>query len=605
MCKSILRRRQAARIAVAGGSGANMRNQIGTAVLSLLVGTVVTLSFVDEPVRGQVRQNGAGGGAYPAPSHPSLKTLRTVADVMPYARIAAANESGFLGLGFGAAKSGETVILVTSTTDDEAEIYIEALMAALRERKVTPIRMAEYEIVGVSREDAHKLSTELAKMGRPDDSSRGWSEGCNPFRSNMEFLKTTRPDLYAECMPPDVLSKLPANLRQAHDKLATRRTAIPTYLNKYMDENPKVRGVFFGDGGPIRWSFKPQERWMGLFRFDNQMNALADTGFGKNLPADVWMMAEEGTMEAATSTDKVTVTDPEGTDVWWELTEEQAQRWYKGYYRRGHLFIFPQEAFGAYAQSTVNFPSIDPEWIPVTPTVKLHGKVVAHMSHAGFFPSLTEVWENGYLKEVQGGGPYGDLLRTLMKMPGINDKVWPERKEKGYFWHFETAMGTNPKAIRPDITTGRSAGDRERDGVIHWGLGVQHWHDNGAPGETFPASLRDFQRTTGLPASHSFHLHTYFNTIKYRIRATERWVTVYDRGRATSLDSPEVRALASRYGNPDTLLATDWVPEFPGINAPGRYEDYARDPWTADKAVWERVKAGNYPYKPYNPGAKK
>ena len=36
-----------------------------------------------------------------------------------------------------------------------------------------------------------------------------------------------------------------------------------------------------------------------------------------------------------------------------------------------------------------------------------------------------------------------------------------------------------------------------------------------------------------------------------------------------SLDDPEVRALASRYGDPDYLLAEDWIPEVPGINAPG------------------------------------
>jgi hypothetical protein len=582
-----------------------MRNQIGTAVLSLLVGTVVMLSFGDEPVRGQVRQDGAGGGAYPAPSHPPIKVMRTVADVMPYARIAAANPSNFVGLGFGAAKPGETIILVTPSTDDEAEIYIEALMTALRERKVTPIRIAEYEIVGVARQDAHKLESELARLGLPNDASRGWSEGCNAFRNNMEYLKTTRPDLYADCTPPDVLKKLPDNLQQAYHKLATGRTAIPEYLNKYMDENPKVRGVFYADGGPVRWSFKPQERWMGVFRFDTLMNVLSDTGFGTNIPADVWMMSEEGSMEAATATDKVTVTDPEGTDVWWDLTEEQAQRWYKGYYRRGHLFIFPQEAFGAYAQSTVNFPSIDPEWIPVKPIVRLHGKIVAHMSHMGYYPAMTEVWENGYLKEVQGGGKYGELLRTLMKMPGINEAQYPERDEKGYFWHYETAMGTNPKSIRPDVLRGPGGNDRERDGVIHWGLGVQHWHDNGKPGETYPPSLTEFGRKNKVTSSHSFHMHTYFNTIKYRIRGTQRWVTVYDRGRAASLDSPEVRALASRYGNPDTLLATNWVPEFPGINAPGKYEEYARDPWTYGKDLWERVKSGNYPYKPYNPGAKK
>ena len=35
----------------------------------------------------------------------------------------------------------------------------------------------------------------------------------------------------------------------------------------------------------------------------------------------------------------------------------------------------------------------------------------------------------------------------------------------------------------------------------------------------------------------------------------------------TSLDHPEVRALASRYGNPDDVLAEDWIPEVPDQRA--------------------------------------
>jgi hypothetical protein len=60
------------------------------------------------------------------------------------------------------------------------------------------------------------------------------------------------------------------------------------------------------------------------------------------------------------------------------------------------------------------------------------------------------------------------------------------------------------------------------------------------------------------------------------------------------LDNPEVRALASRYGDPDLLLAEDWIPEVPGINAPGKYEDYAKDPYSYSKSVIDKVNAGTY-----------
>jgi hypothetical protein len=79
------------------------------------------------------------------------------------------------------------------------------------------------------------------------------------------------------------------------------------------------------------------------------------------------------------------------------------------------------------------------------------------------------------------------------------------------------------------------------------------------------------------------------------LRNADRWVTLLDKGRLTSLDNAEVRALASRYGNPDDLLTEDWRPEMPGINAPGQYAtDYAPNPWRTVKGVIDKVIAGHY-----------
>jgi len=57
-----------------------------------------------------------------------------------------------------------------------------------------------------------------------------------------------------------------------------------------------------------------------------------------------------------------------------------------------------------------------------------------------------------------------------------------------------------------------------------------------------------------------------------------------------------VRALASRYGNPDVILRRDYVPALPGINAPGKYEDYARDPGTYWTQWATKINAGSYEY---------
>lgn len=563
--------------------------------LGLMSAVVVALGLAGTQAQGQ----GDARNALPAPSFPKLKTPKAVADIMPAARAAARNESGFLGYGFGEVKPGETVILVTAETAPDADLYLEAIITALKERKVNPILMREHEILGVSTEDARALA--LARDNGKSASETGWTEGCQFFREggpkkSVEYVKQNRKDLYDLCNPPGLEKRLPPNLLAAHKKLAKRRSAIPQYLNKYLDEHPEIRGVFYGQGGPVWQQFEPTDRWLGLMVFDNMMEAMSPKN---TFPADVWLMVDEMTIEPAAATDKVTVTDPEGTNVWWELTEEQADRWSRGMYLRGHIFMFPQQAFGTMGgASNVRYPAQDDVWIPVTPIVRINGVIASHANHTGFYPRIEEHWEDGYLKEVKGGGNYGELIRTLMKVPGIHDKVWPLREEPGYFYHYETAMATNPKELRGDITRERVGGERKRDGLIHWGMGVEHHHDPQIDHKP-SALLPNFEHATGLPADHGFHKHTYFNTLKLHIRGSDRWITVVDKGRSTALDSPEVRALASRYGDPDKILATEFVPEVPGINAPGDYETFSKDPYAHFAKVMEKIKAGTYPFKPY------
>ncbi len=554
------------------------------------------LVIISTPVKAQMPVE----NTYPAPSYPTIKAPTTVEEIMPYARAYAENESSFLGYGFGAIKPGEKVILVTTTTDPGADIYIEAIMTAIQERGVVPILMHDYEIVGVTLDEARVLGSRMSELGvgmsafEQPDASRGWKEGCLFFGMN-DHLQNNHPRLYELCNPPGIEDQLSPELFAVYQKMRTARGAIPQYINKYMDENPDIRGVFYGRGGPIWQSFQPNDRWLGMFLFDNMWIALAPSS---SFPADVWMQAEELTMEPAVATDKVTVTNPMGVDVWWDLTEDQAQRWTEGLYLRGHLFMFPNEAYGSYGLSTTQYPARPTNWIPLNPIVKMNGTVTGYTSHVGYFPMVEQVWKDGYLTEVRGGGIYGELMRALMDMPGINDTYWPQMDEPGFLWHFETALGTNPKALRPDITQVIPAPERERDGTFHWGLGVNFWHDPGVP-EIDAPSRRQFMREKGLPASHGFHIHTYMNTMKLHIRGSNRWVTVIEDGRSNSLDNPQTRALASRYGNPDEILATEWIPELPGINAPGNFEAFAEDPFTYDKAVMEQIKAGTY--NKYNP----
>lgn len=531
---------------------------------------------------------------FPAPRGPKILEARTVEDALPSARKLALNKSNFLGRGLGELKAGDKALLVTSTmiggsVAPQTDIYIEAVLQALKERGVTPILMHDYDIVGVTREEAWALE-QYTKANLKQTSEDGWTEACWLFASDKGYLERTRPDLYAKCNPPAFGDRLPAELKPIFAKMRRAAAVVPAHINAVMDKDPSIRGVWYGRGGPIWMSFHPhEERWMGPFVVDNKYDVMAPVA---EFPADVWMLSEEAMMDPLPSVDEVHVTDPEGTDVRWKLTDQQARNWAKGVYLRGHLFMFPQEAYGQYGLSVLNYPALDPEYIPVDDSVLINGKIVATSSHAGFFPKMTETWKDGYLVDVQGGGTYGEFIRTLMKQPGIHDTVWPQRKRPGWFQFFETALGTNPKIVRQNLNENFGvAMERARDGVIHWAMGAIYWNDPGSMGgeSSNTGKLAEFNRKTGLPGGHGLHKHTYFNTMKLHLRGSNKWVTLVDRGRSTALDSPEVRALASRYGDPDKILATEWIPEVPGINAPGSFEkDYASNPFKYAQSVENR-----------------
>ncbi len=101
--------------------------------------------------------------------------------------------------------------------------------------------------------------------------------------------------------------------------------------------------------------------------------------------------------------------------------------------------------------------------------------------------------------------------------------------------------------------------------MIHIGLGTS-WR----------SEHEEWAAERGLLYGH-LHVHLLFPTLEVTSTAGQT-VRVIEAGRLTALDDPEVRDVAARCGDPDELLAEDWIPQVPGINAEGSYEDYARDP---------------------------
>ncbi len=532
---------------------------------------------------------------YPPPRFPSYtKAPKSVEEVMPYARAIARQTTGLQGEGFGILKQGEAVALVVEATADD--MIVDTVKRAIEERGVKVQILHDYELAGVSRADA----AELRKARQRFTSEQGYMEARQWIEERFadpeapkKWLKERRPDLYNALYPSK--ADMPDRLREAQKKLD--RENVGKGIKDYLEKNPNVKGFFWGRGGTttLRRYVRPyEEKFLGVMVFDNRWTVMSKIS---QFPGDVWRLAEERTIEPIAWSDRLEITDPEGTNLTSDLTEDMAERWARGVYQQGHLYMFPNQATGRFPYAVVEYPAFQKKWNPRSPTPKANGVIAGTANHAGHFPRTEAVIKDGYVVDVKGSGTYAEVWREFLKYPKINELTYPYHDRPGYWLLYETALGTNPKFFkRPDENLiGDNVTERNRSGVLHFGHGIRVHH--GPDNPEWSKEWVDFTTKNNMPNDHWFHIHNYFSTYRLRVRGTKNtWVTIINKGHMTSLDSPEVRALTSRYGDPKELLAEDWVPQIPGINAPGRYEDYAKDPWKTVSMIFKKVEEGKYEY---------
>jgi len=413
-----------------------------------------------------------------------------------------------------------------------------------------------------------------------------------------KWLRDRRPDLYkAVFQREDDSSQELIDLGRRFGGKSVADAII-----KYLEQHKEVSAVFWRRGGRTvtRKAIEPHgSKFYGNFIFDNRYELMNKAA---TFPGDIWRLAEERVVEPLAWTDRVEVNDPEGTNFSFELEEKQAQAWAEGAYQQGHLFMFPHQATGRFPYSSVDYPAFTKKYNPRF-LVKVNGVFAGTSNHTGSYPRIEVHVKDGYVKEVKGGGLYGELWREFLKYPKINELTYPYHDRPGYWLLYEAALGTNPKFYkRPDENQiGDNVTERNRSGVMHYGHGIRVHHGPDSP--EWSKEWVEFTKKNNMPDDHWFHIHNYFTTYKLRVRGTKNtWVTIINKGRMSSLDSPEVRALTSRYGDPKELLVEDWVPEIPGINANGRYDDYAKDPWKTVTSIFKRVEDGTYEY--FYPAAK-
>lgn len=524
-------------------------------------------------------------GEYPEPRYPSyLVKPKTVNDVMPFARAGVRQTGGRTPLGL--VNPGQTVLLVTNIRSEP--LLLEALKKAYEERGVKVQYVSTYELTGVSKEEAEEYSDFITYS---DDNHIGMAEVDRWFdqwetekNAVVSFLKERRPDLYNI-----IYEKIERTERMA--KIEERLEGVSNGIIKYLDAHPEVNAVFYGQGGRTNARRKlahHQNKYYSSFIFDRQGMLMTRV---PSFPGDLWRLIEERTIEPIAWLDRVRAWDPEGTDIGWEMNQADAEAWAKGVYQQGHLYMNPRQATGRFPYSVLEYPAMTGKWLAPVLT-KCDGIIAGCSNHAGRFEWTQATMKDGYLVKVKGLGPYAEAFEYIRaNYPHINDLKYPYYPEPGYFWIYEAGTGTNPKFI---LWRGSHSGERNHSGVVHWAYGARLHH---GPKEPFqPKEWQEFTKKNKLPNDHWMHLHNTFLTYKVRVRGSDKWLSIIDKGRLSALDDPMVRALASRYGDPNDLLADDWRDHIPGINAPGNYADYAKKPREFLMSVFEQVEKGTYPY---------
>jgi len=253
---------------------------------------------------------------------------------------------------------------------------------------------------------------------------------------------------------------------------------------------------------------------------------------------------------------KVRITDPEGTDISWTVKREDQEKAME----RSHSDV-------VYRGHIMSLPPLD-----LKNVLDVKGVIAGTSNHAGVFPHIKVYIDNNQITDIEGGASYGENWKALLDK--YKDVQWLGAPGPGMGWLFEVAIGTNPKASRPANVMHEArriwSWERARTGIIHWGIGVVGGSLPGGP-------VSNWAKERALPDGH-FHVHSYFATFEIETEEGET-IKLIDKGHLTALDDPEIRRLASQFGNPDQLLEEAWIPAIPGFNAEGDYwKDYAPNP---------------------------
>ena len=530
--------------------------------------------------------------AYPEPKFPrGLAKPNSIEEMMPKARATVRQTGGRSPLGL--TEPGDHVLIVVE--HDAVPMVQDAIVRAYKERGIEATVLYEHQLLKVDKKDLEaidKVENVFDATDAQQEFARWFFRAIYDKDKAKAWFKEKDSELHDKMFPA---IKYPE--KRLEDLSKNIEKLVGAAMIKYMDDHAEINKVFWRSGGRTRTRTNLKhhgDKFIGNYTYLNFFDLMSNV---PSFPGDVWRLVETKMIEPIGFVDRLEVSDPEGLVLAADIDEKVASAWAKGVYQQGHLYMLPPQATGRWPYSLVEYPSYTSSYIEAIHLLTLNGIFAGTNDHVSTHPRLEVEIKGGKISDVRGGGYYGELMKLAQNYPGIQTEKFPEYKEPGYWWAYEAGTGTNPKYFKhpAELLAGGNSSERNVAGVIHWSFGSYAQHGPEKIGELSPARI-EFGQRTNLPIDHCCHNHTLMPTYQVRIRGLDQWVTIIEHGQVAALKDRYVRALASRYGNPDKILSYDYVPPLPGINVPGNYNEYAKNPG----AYWikwsESILAGTSPY---------
>jgi hypothetical protein len=151
-----------------------------------------------------------------------------------------------------------------------------------------------------------------------------------------------------------------------------------------------------------------------------------------------------------------------------------AERWARGVYQQGHLYMFPNQATGRFPYSVIEYPAFQKKWNARSPAPKANGVIAGTANHAGHFPRTEITIKDGFVVDAKGSGVYADVWREFLKYPRINEVTYPYHDRPGYWLLYEAALGDQSQILQ---TAGREpVGRKHHRAKSQWRNALRPWN---------------------------------------------------------------------------------------------------------------------------------